>query len=209
MNDDKGWTMLAGDDEGATVPPANHYCRQGPLGMAVLDADAMIDRYIAARTPKGTLPLHAELRTENEHLRLALLTMAARERETAAERDALRTMLAEARERSGPDDGRLSRLTALMLRVAARRDQLTGDLSVVTGQRDRLRAIVEGSFMPPTPQEIEAHAATGGRWRARLTHGGVYTARYPDAAILAHDGATWWAIDRDDNLCARPATGGA
>ncbi len=107
MNDDKGWTMLAGDDEGATVPPANHYCRQGPLGMAVLDADAMIDRYIAARTPKGTLPLHAELRTENEHLRLALLTMAARERDTAAERDALRTMLAEARDANMELRGRM------------------------------------------------------------------------------------------------------
>lgn len=75
-SDDKGWTMLAGDE----------------------DADAMVDRYIAARTPKGTRPLHAELRAENEYLRLSLLTMAARERETAAERDALRTMLAEARE---------------------------------------------------------------------------------------------------------------
>lgn len=76
ISDDKGWTMLAGDE----------------------DADAMVDRYIAARTPKGTRPLHAELRAENEYLRLSLLTMAARERETAAERDALRTMLAEARE---------------------------------------------------------------------------------------------------------------
>ena len=36
--------------------------------------------------------------TEVERLRLAILTMGARERETAAERDALRTMLAEARE---------------------------------------------------------------------------------------------------------------
>lgn len=50
MSDDKGWTMLAGDD-----------------------ADA----------------------SEVDRLRLSLLTMAARERETAAERDALRVMLAE------------------------------------------------------------------------------------------------------------------
>lgn len=74
MANDKGWTMLSGGD-----------------------ADAMIDRYIAARTPQGSRPLHAELRAENEHLRLALAAMAARERETAAERDALRTMLVEAR----------------------------------------------------------------------------------------------------------------
>lgn len=44
IDDDKGWTMLAGDAD-----------------------------------------------TENDHLRLALATMAARERETAAERDALRS----------------------------------------------------------------------------------------------------------------------
>lgn len=156
----------------------------------------------------GWTMLAGEADAEVEHLRLSLATMAARERETAAERDALRTMLAEARERSGPHGSRLARITALMLRVAARRDQLTSDLSVVTGQRDRLRAIVDGSTVPPAPQEIEAHAATGGRWRARLTHGGVYTARYPDAAILAHAGATWWAIDINDNLCARPTTGG-
>lgn len=84
-DDDKGWTMLVG----ATEPPApaNHYWRPAPPGL-----DAMIARYIASH------PSHAELRAENEHLRLSLLTMAARERETAAERDALRTMLAEARE---------------------------------------------------------------------------------------------------------------
>jgi len=74
MANDKGWTMLAGEA-----------------------ADVMVGRYIVARTPKGTRPLHAELRAENEHMRLSLLTMAARERETTAERDALRAMLAEAR----------------------------------------------------------------------------------------------------------------
>lgn len=77
MTTNDGWTMLVGED-----------------------ADAALDRYIAAHRPKGTRPLHAQLRAENEHLRLSLLTMAARERETAAERDALRVMLAEARERS-------------------------------------------------------------------------------------------------------------
>lgn len=69
-SDDKGWTMLAG----ATEPPApaNHYWRPAPPGL-----DAMIARYIASH------PSHAELRAENEHLRLSLLTMAARERSCA------------------------------------------------------------------------------------------------------------------------------
>ncbi len=72
---------------------------------------------------------------------------------------------------------------------------------------DALRATTEGRAAP-TEAEVRAHAATGGRWRARLSHGGIYTARYPDAAILDHDGALWWAIDRDDNNCPWP-TGAA
>ena len=68
---------------------------------------------------------------------------------------------------------------------------------------DALRATTEGRAAP-TEAEVRAHAATGGRWRARLSHGGIYTARYPDAAILDHDGALWWAIDRDDNNCPWP-----
>lgn len=210
MSDDKGWTMLAGDD-----------------------ADA----------------------SEVDRLRLALLTMGARERETAAERDALRTMLAEARERSGPSDDRLSRLTALMLRVAARRDQLTSELSVVTGECGRLRAEVtdltdrleeahdggevvahqlmemrarlEGSTVPPTIEDLIAH---DGAWMVllpdaehpdvamiRVSPEGVVTARFSDGdamelrrwkeGMAEADGTRWWPIGRDGLIAERATEG--
>jgi hypothetical protein len=64
--------------------------------------------------------------------------------------------------------------------------------------------VLAGRRRAPSRDEIEAHSATGGRWRAQLSHGGIYLARRPDAAILEHVGATWWAIDGDDNECAWP-----
>ena len=182
MANDKGWTMLAGATE--PTAPANHNWRP---------------------TPQGNVLVPVVADTEVERLRLALATMAARERETAAERDALRTMLAEARERSGPYDGRLAHLTALMLRVAARRDQLASDLSVVTGQRDTALAIVEGSTAPPTDVEIAAHDGT---WRC-TTPRNQWDGMDPRLAAAMRDAldgepCRWWALDAQRRPCARP-----
>lgn len=129
----KGWTMLAGSPCQGTAeapPRVTLNWQRKTQGVERIDPDAMIDRYIAARTPQGTRPLHAELRAENEHLRLSLLTMAARERETAAERDALRTMLAEARAivagRTVPPTGEEIAAHDGMWRCITARDQWDG-----------------------------------------------------------------------------------
>lgn len=71
-----------------------------------------------------------------------------------------------------------------------------------------LRAILEGRAFAPTAAEIELHRCSGGRWRARLPHFGVYVSRVPHAEVLALDGARWWAIDDNDNNCAWPTTVG-
>ena len=301
-DDDKGWMMLAGSpDQGtAEAPPrVNLNWQRKSQGAERVDPDAMIDRYITARTPQGTRPMHAALRAENEHLRLSLATMGARERETAAERDALRVMLAEARDANDhrrslvtdaglaeiealalaatPDvtddgyrlrapsgeviveykhslynnvandaalftrarpivlsllaiirartaecvsttqEGRISRLTAQTLRVAARRDQLTSDLSVVTGQCDAALAIIEGRTVAPTRGELSAHyAARGGRWLYDY-RGKLLGVCWDQVALAAEvEGCRsgqiapcrWWPLDDNGRPCAWPTTGG-
>jgi len=73
----------------------------------------------------------------------------------------------------------------------------------------RLRAVIEGRVVPPTPKEIEAHRAEGGRWLVlRRSTTGDY---YPDVdsgpgAVLC-DGATpcrWWPLDAEGRPCPWP-----
>lgn len=92
-----------------------------------------------------------------------------------------------------------------MLRVAARRDQLISDLSVVTGQRDAALEIIAGSAVPPTDAEIAAH---DGMWRCTTPRnqwdgmGPRLVAAMRDA--LNGEPCRWWALDANRRPCPWP-----
>ncbi len=80
-------------------------------------------------------------------------------------------------------------------------------------ERDAALAAIDGSTVPPTDEEIAAHAAVGGRWRiAGLLDGGSgedasgwrlalsrIEADYPEEPR-----PTWWALDAQYRIVARP-----
>ena len=104
------------------------------------------------------------------------------------------------------DGARRKRLADAVARIAA----LDPDFDPAAA----LRAAIDGSPEPPTDAEIAAHWRTGGRWRcvprrsldlcADALRGDGEVQRH--RALLAARGitATWWAIDADFRVCARP-----
>lgn len=88
------------------------------------------------------------------------------------------------------------------------------------GEHEALREIVEGRAVPPTDEEIAAHAAVGGRWTVSHNHDGrrlTYTldATPDDARAEARyagpNTRRWWPLDRDGRPCPWPveaSTGG-
>lgn len=79
-----------------------------------------------------------------------------------------------------------------------------------------LEAMTEGRATPPTDAEIAAHAATGGRWRARwmfMAGGWMFMAggwMYMNAGEArrvreeSFGSMLWWPLDANDRLCAWP-----
>lgn len=73
----------------------------------------------------------------------------------------------------------------------------------------RLRAVIEGRVVPPTPKEIEAHRAEGGRWLVlrRSTTGDYYPDVDSGPGAVLYDGATpcrWWPLDAEGRPCPWP-----
>ena len=75
-------------------------------------------------------------------------------------------------------------------------------------------AIIEGRTVPPTAEEIEAHAAAGGEWLLRWPwHGPRWPWRCAafggaDVLIEWEEGAVCIALDRTRRPCAWPVGGG-
>ena len=75
-------------------------------------------------------------------------------------------------------------------------------------------AIIEGRTVPPTAEEIEAHAAAGGEWLLRWPwHGPRWPwrcAAFGGAEVLIEweEGAVCIALDRTRRPCAWPVAGG-
>lgn len=92
-------------------------------------------------------------------------------------------------------------------------DGLMSSLERVCWERDEARAIIAGRPVPPTDDEIEAHAKAGGTWYVSSTHGRGLTTTTGDAfAIRDHVvannyAATWWAIDTRRRPCPWPVVG--
>lgn len=118
--------------------------------------------------------------------------------ELAAERDTLRAEVAVWRER--PDGA-----------------QMQHALDVARAEVLALRSIVEGRAVPPTPNEVEAHRATGGSWRWSVISRGLAMAGMGGTSQTPHGSAIpagwrredhitecWWALDREDRPCAWP-----
>jgi hypothetical protein len=82
----------------------------------------------------------------------------------------------------------------------------------------RLQAIVEGRAVPPTDEEIAAHALRSGRWLLRIDQPDgrrlvyVLDAGRDDARAEARAGARdnvrWWALECGGWPCAWPTTEG-
>lgn len=88
------------------------------------------------------------------------------------------------------------------------------DLERLRVQRDALRAIIEGRTTPPTPAEIAAHEATGGRWRCVVPgalnmsvdamHGHAAQLHREILAAAGYERSLWWATDAAARPCAWP-----
>lgn len=89
-------------------------------------------------------------------------------------RDAERALIAE-RQRANAAEAEVATSRALA-------DALRAD-------NERLRAIVAGRSDAPTPQEIDAHAATGGRWL--LTLAPTVRDAAPVEAVVMRAGERW------------------
>lgn len=117
-------------------------------------------------------------------------------------------------------DTTLRALAAGYVPAAAYRD-LAATASAARAERDaaltevaRLRAIIEGRTIPPTPAEIEAHEETGGRWRcitmvsrrrdADRMVGRVALAHIAELDAAGFTSVRWWATDFDGRLCPWP-----
>lgn len=99
-------------------------------------------------------------------------------------------------------------------------DNLTAELSTMTGEVKRLRvalaeahAIIEGRTVAPTNAEIAAHHAAGGSWLALRCGAAMWWSvevmRFRDMTISLGLSATWLALDSSGRPCAWPVVGGA
>lgn len=71
----------------------------------------------------------------------------------------------------------------------------------------RLRAVIEGRTTPPTPEEIEAHEAAGGRWMLRWQwRSGWWGAEYYGREVRDEwrEGARCIALDAQRRPCSWP-----
>lgn len=99
-------------------------------------------------------------------------------------------------------------LHAELTRAHRQNRKLRAQLAAAEGERDALRAIIEGRTTPPTPEEIDAHAAAGGVWtvgRDADRFGGADIA-HPKLAREARNGRAgrWWPRDSTGRPCAWP-----
>ncbi len=83
------------------------------------------------------------------------------------------------------------------------------DVPALAAEVLRLRAVIEGRVVPPTPKEIEAHRAEGGRWLVlrRSTTGDYYPDVDSGPGAVLYDGATpcrWWPLDAEGRPCPWP-----
>lgn len=85
---------------------------------------------------------------------------------------------------------------------------------------EALRATIAGRAVAPTPAELAAHAARGGRWRTVLQVGDpalcgdMLDAAAAERLVSAQRAKRlhvylWWATEADGELCAWPQTGGS
>ena len=87
------------------------------------------------------------------------------------------------------------------------RDTLRGLTDAMRADNVRLRAIVEGRTVPPTPQEIAAHHdASGSGWLVSSDRDVIpYTLCRSEARDGgAPDGARWWPLDASGRPCPWP-----
>lgn len=95
--------------------------------------------------------------------------------------------------------------------------QMQHALDVARAEVLALRSIVDGRTVPPTPNEVEAHRATGGSWRWSVISRGLAMAGMGGTSQTPHGSAIpagwrrddhitecWWALDREDRPCAWP-----
>ncbi len=87
------------------------------------------------------------------------------------------------------------------------RDTLRGLTDAMRADNVRLRAVVEGRTVPPTPQEIAAHHdASGSGWLVSSDRDVIpYTLCRSEARDGgAPDGARWWPLDASGRPCPWP-----
>lgn len=101
------------------------------------------------------------------------------------------------------DDG-LKKLTDAGWSLATQRDRLRARVA-------ELEAIIAGRTTPPTDEEIEAHAAAGGRWVVSHPRGlfgwlakSEIDAIRTRAAADGWDGVAWLSVASDGRPCAWP-----
>ena len=92
--------------------------------------------------------------------------------------------------------------------------RVRGRLDLAEREVARRQAIIEGRAVPPTDEEIEAHAAAGGKWRVTARWGRIGGRPSTDTVnswapgiarlLREQEDTRWWATDADDVLCDWP-----
>ena len=107
--------------------------------------------------------------------------------------------------------GELAAERAARSRAETAMDERGLRLVAVTRERDALRDAVEGSTVPPTFEEAQAHHAAGGRWLIAHRHEGrnlVYVLDHDVADVMAQarspEPTLWVALTGTGRPCARP-----